>query len=343
MPAALDEGLEDLGRGVEHAAAQRYPGCALEALTVLPGGHSGLTHVATLVSANGALRVVVKSTPPGRPARGRHDVLRQARILRALGRWGHVPIPEVLFWSQSPVALVGIELVEGFAAEPVMEEPRSDEHGAAVAAAWRAAVDLLVSLQEAHAEDLDLADEPVVSPLDELDRWRATMRAAGLDDSDARAPELARRLASAQPVPWRPCLVHGDFRLGNMLQNAGEISALVDWEIWSVGDPRSDLGWLTLFTDESNFPDFGRAVPGTPRADDVVERYLAGAAATNTGVEWFRALACFKLAAIQAHNLRRHRDGRYHDPHQERLVASTGALLDQGLRLLGATSAQSRP
>ena len=120
-----------------------------------------------------------------------------------------------------------------------------------------------------------------------------------------------------------------------MLQRDGVIIALVDWEIWSLGDPHSDLGWLTLFTDASNFPGFGRSAPGTPTAEQVVDWYLDAVGTDDgPGVVWFRALACFKLAAVQSHNLRRHREGRYHDPHQERLVPSTSALLDRGLRLL---------
>jgi aminoglycoside phosphotransferase (APT) family kinase protein len=325
--------VDGLEVAIERAAAQRYPQRALTDLTVLPGGHSGLTHVATLAGADEELRVVVKSTPAGRAPRGRHDVLRQARILRALGAWGGVPTPEVLFWAQSPVALFAMRLVDGFAAEPVMEDPRPDEREEVVAAVWDGAVDLLARLQRPIPAELGLADEPVLAPVAELERWSATMRAGGLDLADERGPRLARLLADGAPEPRSPCVVHGDFRLGNVLQRDGLIRALVDWEIWSIGDPRSDLGWLAIFTDAANFPGFGRPAPGTPSADEVVAQYLDATGASEEGIAWFRALACFKLAAIEAHNLRRHVEGRHDDPHWERLAASTGALLDRGLEL----------
>ena len=327
--------LAELARDVERAAEDRLRDHRIVDLRVLPGGHSGLTHTATFATPAGDVRVVVKSTPPGRPARGRHDVLRQAKVLRALDNWGGIPTPRILFWAETPRPLFGMQLIDGFAAEPMMEDPRPDEDPEAVAAAWRGAVDLLVDMQRASPADLGLDGEPVVTPVQEVERWSATMRAGGLD-TDPRAPELARLLEDSVPQAAQPCLVHGDFRLGNMLQRDGAITALVDWEIWSFGDPRSDLGWLTIFTDPTNYPGFGRQVAGTPAADEVVARYVAGVGTGTDGIAWFRALACFKLAAIQAHNLRRHVEGRYHDPHQERLVPSTGALLGRGLGLLRA-------
>src|SRR6266545_4307924 len=98
--AAIDQSLAELAANVQRAAAGQYPDHQLVELTVLPGGHSGLTHVATLAADDDKLRVVVKSAPPGRPPRGRHDVLRQARILRALNAWGRISVPEVLFWAE---------------------------------------------------------------------------------------------------------------------------------------------------------------------------------------------------------------------------------------------------
>jgi aminoglycoside phosphotransferase (APT) family kinase protein len=325
-----------MSTALAEAIVRACPGCAVEALEVLPGGHSGLTHLATVIRPDGQReRVVVKSTPPGRTPRGRHDVLRQARMLEALGGWGGVPTPAVAFTAEEPVNAFGMAFADGVAAEPVMEEARPDETPAGVSAAWHGAVDLLVALQRATPERLGLAHEPVESPLEELDRWRATMHAGGLDVSDPAAIRLAARLADTAPEPLEACVVHGDFRLGNMLQRSGDIRALVDWEIWTLGDPRSDIGWLCLFTDASNFPGLGRQAPGTPTADAIVERWRVSRDGDGAGVGWFRGLACFKLAAIQAHNLRRHVEGRYHDPHQERLLESTRVLVARGLSLAG--------
>jgi hypothetical protein len=73
----------DPGFGARIAAAAG-PGVTVREVAVMPGGHSGLTHRVTLDGLPGHDVVIVKSTPPGRRARGRHDVLRQARMMTAL-------------------------------------------------------------------------------------------------------------------------------------------------------------------------------------------------------------------------------------------------------------------
>lgn len=336
MADTADDELTALAAAVADAAAERFPGAHVAGLEVLPGGHSGLTHVATVDHDRGQRRVVVKSTPPGRKPVGRHDVLRQARVLGALGRVGRVPVPELLFEAAEPIPLFGMELIDGFAAEPVMEDPRPDETAAAVASAWEGTVDLLARLQQPTPAELGMANEPVVAPTEDLERWTATLHAAGLGE-DREALALLEALRADPPAPTAPALVHGDFRLGNVMQRpgGGDVVALVDWEIWSIGDRRGDLGWLTLYTEPANFPGLGRAAPGTPSADEVVARYRAATGAGPEGIAWFRAFACFKLGAIVAHNLRRHREGRHHDPYQERLADSPPALMRRGLELLG--------
>jgi len=144
---------------------------------------------------------------------------------------------------------------------------------------------------------------------------------------------LAARAPATAP---RPGLVHGDFRLGNVLWDDGRAAALVDWEIWSIGDPRSDLGWLCVFADGARFPGVGRTVPGAPSADEVAERYLARAGLGAADLDWFRALGELKIAAVAAHNLRRHAEGRYRDPHYERMAAGIEPHLEAAARRLGA-------
>jgi aminoglycoside phosphotransferase (APT) family kinase protein len=108
---------------------------------------------------------------------------------------------------------------------------------------------------------------------------------------------------------------------------------VIDWEIWSIGDPRVELGWFLVFADGTNFPGVGREVPGLPPEDELVDLYTAGGSLDR--LAWFNALGRFKMAAIMGHNLRRHREGRHHDPAQEKLPATIGRLLESGLERLG--------
>lgn len=315
------------------AARQRFGAVCVEALRELPGGHSGLTWIADL--DGGPIRsVVVKQTPPGRKPVGRHDVLRQARILRALGALAAVPVPRVHLEDVHDPPFFAMELVSGTATEPVLEPPDEDESAERTATAWDAAVRILARL---HGADVSAAvehlGEPPSSPEDEVARWAATMRAAGRE-ADDKASALLRALSRRVPSSRTAALAHGDFRLGNMLREQGVVRAVVDWEIWSIGDPRMDLGWLLLYTEPDNFPGLARAVAGAPAADDVLATYEALTGTEPEKMAWFRALACFKLAAAQAHNLRRHRDGRRPDPYLERFAPSVDRLLQIGLEHL---------
>ena len=139
---------------------------------------------------------------------------------------------------------------------------------------------------------------------------------------------LTRRI----PEAIDPVLVHGDYRLGNIIAAGTEPVALIDWEIWSIGDPRVELGWFLVFADGANFPGVGREVAGLPSAGDLVATYSAGAEIPD--LTWFDALGRLKMAAIMGHNLRRHREGRHHDPDQEKLPATISRLIDTGTELM---------
>ena len=124
--------------------------------------------------------------------------------------------------------------------------------------------------------------------------------------------------------------MHGDYRLGNLICRGTEPAALIDWEIWSVGDPRVELGWFLVFADGANFPGVGREVPGLPTADELVAAYAADGRPVDD-LAWFDALGRYKMAAIMGHNLRRHLEGRHHDPDQERLPDTIRRLIETGL------------
>ncbi len=319
----------------ERLARAAGPGVAVRHVEVMPGGHSGLTHSVLLEGLEGHPEVVVKSTPPGRTPRGRHDVLRQARVLRALAPVSGVPVPEVCFEDADEPPFFAAACVAGEAVDPVIAEDETAYGADLVARRWSAAIDVLAALHALDAAELGLADEPARAPGEELELWCATMAAARMDQDPA-----FRRLSDAMhtrvPSPGRASLVHGDFRLGNILFVDDVPEAVIDWEIWSIGEPLVDLAWFVQFTDGENFPGVGRNVPGTPSANEVLDRYTAaaGTGRDRSETRWFFALGCLKLAAIQAHNRRRHLDGRFHDPYQALLGPSIDRHLSRGLKTL---------
>jgi len=297
-------------------------------LVPMLGGHSGLTYRIEV----GDHRFVVKAVPPGQRAIGRHDMLRQARILQALAPTD-VPVPTVRA-SEAPTdgegqAWFAMDLVPGDSLEPVLDDPPVEP--ALAAARMRRAAEVLPRLHSVPLEALPVDSEPL-TPFDELARWIRTMEAVPIELVPNGA-ELRERLSAHIPEAVEPVLVHGDYRLGNLLSQGEVPAALIDWEIWSPGDPRVELGWFLVFADGSNFPGVGREVPGLPSAEELVGRYT-GQGPALPDLSWFDALGRFKMAAIMGHNLRRHREGRHHDPDQEKLPATIERLIVTGLERL---------
>jgi aminoglycoside phosphotransferase (APT) family kinase protein len=272
---------------------------------------------------------VVKAVPPAERPVGRNDMLRQARVLRALAGTP-VPVPGVVVVDAAPPAWFAMEFVDGAAVEPVLDE--HDLPGALAAARMMGAARVLRRLHDLDAAALPLDASGPRDASAELAQWSRTMRAVP-DELRPGSERLLRRLADAVPAGLPPVLVHGDFRLGNMLCRGEQAVALVDWEIWSVGDPRTDLGWFLLFADHRNFPALGRPVAGLPAGPDLLAAYLDGAAALPA-FAWFGALCRMKMAAVMGHNLRRHREGRIHDPDQERLPPTIAAMIRSAAELL---------
>lgn len=302
-----------------------FPGAPVGPLEPLAGGHSGLTYAVQV----GDRRHVVKAVPPAERPVGRNDMLRQARVLRALAGTP-VPVPAVVAVDEAAPAWFAMEFVEGAAVEPVLDE--HELPGAQAAARMLEVARVLRRLHELPAAELPLDGPAPRDAAAEVAQWSRTMRAVP-EELRPGSERLLQRLAETVPAGLPPVLVHGDFRLGNVLCQGEQAVAVVDWEIWSLGDPRTDLGWFLLFADHRNFPRLGRPVAGLPAERDLVDAYLDGAA-PPPALAWFGALCRMKMAAVMGHNLRRHREGRIHDPEQERLPPTIAAMIRSAGELL---------
>jgi aminoglycoside phosphotransferase (APT) family kinase protein len=305
-----------------------WPSGQLAGFENLPGGHSGITCLATVALPDGGCdRVVVKATPPGRRPAGRHDVLRQARILSVLTGAGGVRVPEVLLTGDGGEPYFVMRWHPGECVEPVLD-PAGHLSPDIVEARAFSAVEALAAL---HA--VQVPDEPVLTPAQEIERWIPTMRTV---DAELRAGSEAVEAALLGSVPplAGPAIVHGDFRLGNTLCTSGTVNVVIDWEIWSVGDPRVDLGWLALFCNPANFPGVGDATCPMPPAQALLAAYERATGTTAGRFDWFESLARYKMAAIMGNNLARHRSGRYHDPYQEKLVPTIRRLIESAAVVL---------
>ncbi|HVV10522.1 phosphotransferase family protein [Amycolatopsis sp.] len=316
------------------AAAQKWaPGSKVTAVSPLTGGASSLTFVADLAGAPEE-RAVLKVAPPGlAPVRNR-DVLRQGRLMAALhGRPG-VRVPPVLFSdpgeppADSPFVAMG--LVPGECREPVLTEDRAPERFPEVRAAALDAAEVLAAIHALDPAAVGLGDEPVVTLGAEIDRWT---RAFGTVPADLQHgyQRYAEILHDTMPEALPPVVNHGDYRLGNTLCRHGRVEAVIDWEIWSVGDPRIDLAWFTFFTDEARHPAAPLASEtGMPTAAELLAAY----GADLPDLRWFEALTRYKEAGATALLIKRGRkNGTLPDgvarmvPALPGLLAETEALL----------------
>lgn len=318
---------------VGRAVAERWPDAEVVQQRMLDG-RSGLTVRADLVGADAPDRVVAKLCPEGRPALGRHDVVRQTSITQDLADGPGLPVPRVLHTTdlEGPVAIV--EFVEGEAAEPVLDLAPGERPVEVLQARARGAAALLARLHAVDPASLPSArGETPRSVVDELETWVPTMGKVPTELVDG-ADDLAAALRASVPAAVAPALVHGDFRLGNLMCRDADILAIVDWEIWSVGDPRIDLGWMFIMSSPLDTPGVVTSTDGLLPVPELVEIYEQAAGRPVPDLGWFHALARFKMAAIMGHNLHRHRSGRRVDPYQERLVDTIPALIRSGLAAL---------
>lgn len=327
----------DILDAIARAARSWAPDAVVRDARLVPGGHSGITLRATLEApTKEPADVVFKVCPPQRPAIGRHDVLRQAAILEGLAHVPGLAVPAIVLRSAGTPNLFGMTYVAGESAEPVLDGPNLEPAEADRRA--RSAARMLAVLHSAPRDVEVLRGEPILSVGEELQRWHRTMQAVP-EELRPHERALHSALLTSLPEPMNSVVVHGDYRLGNTLCANGVVRAVIDWEIWSLGDPRIDLGWFRLFCSADNFPGASTPAVGIPGEHELLREYEATTGAQMPEIGWFDAFASYKMAAIMGHNLHRHRTGRHHDPYQESLVPTILSLVDHGLQIVQTTSA----
>ena len=322
------------------AADTRWPGAFVTDLVPLHGGVSSITFAARLAEPDRqARRIVVKVAPPGLPPVRNRDVLRQARVLHALAGVPGVRVPEVLLEDSGSPPFFVMSHVEGESYEPTKDVADPPPSPATIDARARAAARMLAQLQSVQPEAIGLGDEPALAIAEELDRW-SRLFATVPDDLRGDEAELHRRLAETVPEPLDPRVLHGDYRIGNM-QFAGErLAAIIDWEIWSVGDPRTDLAWLLTWVDPvQKFYDRRDAAneaagAGMPPAETLIDEYLAVRPGKLPDLVWFLAYCRYKMASTTAVLVKRSRRRAQPDPVMETAASTLPAIVARGVEIL---------
>nr|WP_308207569.1 phosphotransferase family protein [Mycobacterium cookii] len=278
-------------------------------------GHSNLTF---LVS-DGQSQVVVRRPPQPPLPSGAHDVLREARLLKALSQTA-VPTPDVLATAATGELLdVPIFIMEFVAGSVITEStPAPANHTTLRRRIAESLVDTLAVLHEVpwRAVGLDGFSKPDGFNARQLRRMRSLIAVDGAVPPAFGA--LDEWLEARLPPESATAIVHNDFRIGNMIVDieAGAVAAVLDWELATIGDPLADLGYLLAsypLPDEPLVPTsaMGTAVlePGYLTRAELLDRYADRTGADVSGVNWYAALSMYKLAALYEYSRRRFESG----------------------------------
>lgn len=308
---------------------RRLAAAAVTGVAPLSGGASSLTFKGALDGR----AVVIKVAPPGVEPIAHRDVLRQARIMKSLAGT-RVPVPEVL-WEDpgdpphTPPLFV-MSRVEGDCVEPLFD---GCAHSPDLPDRYRNASRAMAALHSLSPSELGLGGEPIVDAVAEVRRWSETLQtvdAALVPDW----PGVRDALLGCAPTAMGPSVVHGDFRLGNLMAAGSRINAVIDWEIWSVGDPRIDAGWFLINCDPDTYRRVPRSGGMVPPVAELAEIYREELDCEVSELAWFSALACFKSAATWSLIVKHNRRRRTPRTELEAMAATLPGLLDRARSLL---------
>ncbi|WP_205717507.1 phosphotransferase family protein [Actinomadura soli] len=270
-------------------------------------GQSNLTFLIT--DAEGR-RWVLRRPPLGHLLASAHDVAREARILSAL-QATDLPTPRVYgVRDVEDAPLVLIEFVDGQVVDrlPVAE-------GLSLERRREIGLSLAGTLALIHAVDLDetglrglSSHKPYAQR--QLKRWSLQWERSKTGELPL-LDELTTRLTAAVPVQRELTLVHGDFHLGNVIisRRTGSVTAVLDWELCTLGDPLADVGTLLAYWPANGEASLGGPspciLPGFPTRDELVQEYLDRSGRDPAALGFWHALGLWKTAIIGAGVLRR--------------------------------------
>lgn len=319
----------------------------LEGIEYLSGGTQNIL----LRFSRAGRPYILRRPPPVLRANSNETMRREARILAALAGTD-VPHPGLIAAcpddSVIGAAFYLMEPIDGFNPTQGLPQPHAGD------AAMRrrmgfAMVDAIAALSKVDHTALGLAD------FGKLDNWleRQVGRWAAQLASYADLPgwtgasaipgvdKVGRWLEANRPQNCQGGIIHGDFHFGNVLfrRDSGELAAVVDWELCTLGDPLLDLGWLVATWPEGETP-HATDVAITPwdgfaSPDELVAHYAAQTGRDLAHFDWFAVLACYKLGIILEGTHARACAGKAPREVGDRLHAHTLYLFERALRRIG--------
>ncbi|MFF4303617.1 phosphotransferase family protein [Streptomyces sp. NPDC001601] len=318
---------------------REHPGLVTGPLTgrLIEGGRSNLTYAVSDATS----KWVVRRPPLGHVLATAHDMRREHRVISALYPT-EVPVPRpVLLCEDEDVLGAPFYVMEFVDGTPYRTSDQLVPLGPErTRNAVLSLVDTLVELHAVDPAEVGLADfgRPEGFLDRQLRRWGKQLDAsrnrelAGIDELHAT---LGRRL----PDSPAPTVIHGDYRLDNVLIGDDDRTrAILDWEMSTLGDPLTDLGLLVMYSLPLGAPDSPVSTtaeaPGHPEPRELVERYAARSGRDVSNISWYTAFAWFKLAVILEGIHYRYTQGQTLGQGFDRIGDLVPVFIDHGLTTL---------
>jgi aminoglycoside phosphotransferase (APT) family kinase protein len=287
--------------------------------TPIGEGHSNVTFALST-------GVVVRRPPRGPLPPSAHDVLREARLLRALEPTP-VRVPRVLAVCEGPEVIgAPFYVMEQVAGQvitdslpPALDTPAERD---------RIADQLIDALVELHAVDWRAVGlEGFGKPTGYLERQLRRFRGLWEHNRTRELPiveEVGAWLAAHLPDSPPATIVHGDYRLGNAmfaLEAPARLVAIFDWEMATIGDPLADVGYMVMHWTQADDPPAKFNLhnvtrqPGFPPREQLVARYEARSGRSMQALDWYVTLALWKAVVFMEGNYKRALAGSTDDPY----------------------------
>lgn len=271
------------------------------AFHLIPGGNSNLTY---RVQGVGEADLALRRPPLGNILESAHDMAREFRVISALQGTG-VPVPTALGLCSDPGVNGAPFYVMGFVDGTVLHDLEAGQQIPADrrGGVGRSVVEVLATLHSLDPDEIGLGDlgrrEGYLER--QLHRWTRQFKAS----KQRELPIMDRVRALLQrgvPRQERAGVVHGDYRLGNLIVGGDRVRAVVDWELCTLGDPLADLGYLANDWIEPGEPTLWRSsaiqAGGFPDRRQMIAQYAELSRVDVSRIGYYQAFQSWRLAAI---------------------------------------------
>ena len=270
---------------------------------LITGGRSNLTY---RVTDSTGTTVVLRRPPTGKVLASAHDMVREHTIISAVGKT-NVPVPRTMgvctdesvngapFYVMSLVEGVVLDSAESAADMTIDQRREAGEH----------LIDVLADLHAVDVDEIGLGDLAKRTGYVErqVRRWTTQWEQSKTRELPA-IDEVGRRLAADLPEQVGVSIAHGDYRFGNCLvdTDTARVTAVLDWELCTLGDPLADVGYLGVYWSDPGEaqarPNDPTGIVGFPTYAELLERYALRTGRDVSNIGYYVAFSSWRLAVI---------------------------------------------